>query len=53
MLAEAKAYRAVLTQAFVWLNSATAAGAMAVLATAGLSVLRVSPPRPRYQQRGA
>jgi hypothetical protein len=38
VLAEAAAHRAVLTQAFVWLNSATAAGSAGAAAAAGWAV---------------
>jgi hypothetical protein len=38
VLAEAAAHRAVLTQAFVWLNSATAAGSAGATAAAGWAV---------------
>src|SRR5581483_9804984 len=38
VLAEAAVHRAVLTQAFVWLNSASAAGSAAAAAAAGWAV---------------
>jgi hypothetical protein len=38
VLAEAAVHRAVLTQAFVWLNSATAAGSASAVAVAGWAV---------------
>jgi hypothetical protein len=43
VLAEASVDRAVLTQAFVWLNSASAAGSAAGAATAGWAVGAVGP----------